>query len=127
MRQRIDMDGICSVCGKAVVGSDVLYTADARVVCPTCSPTATLPPPKAPGMSVVVPGAIAGAIPFFISTASSSWSSVNGNVTSFMYRDWIAVGAGAFAIACGAVAIVIAGRAKASKVMGLAALVVALG
>jgi DNA-directed RNA polymerase subunit RPC12/RpoP len=28
---------ICSGCGKAVSGADILYTADANVVCPECS------------------------------------------------------------------------------------------
>jgi hypothetical protein len=49
-------------------------------------------------------GLIAGLLPFLISTSSSSSTTVNGQITSFAYRDNFALAGGAVALLCGIIA-----------------------
>ena len=49
-------------------------------------------------------GLIAGLLPFMISMSSSSSTTVNGHITSFAYRDNIALAGGAVALLCGVLA-----------------------
>jgi len=46
-------------------------------------------------------GVVAALAPFAIRMSSSSLETVNGHVTHFVYRDWLAAIGGAIAIACG--------------------------
>jgi TPR repeat protein len=74
--------------------------------------------------SIAAAGAIAGAVPFIISTVSVS--TVNGHITR--YRDNVAIGGGGIALALGAVATVIAVRSKSrGAIIGGAVAVLALG
>jgi uncharacterized protein len=120
----------CTGCGKAISGADVLYTADARVVCPACSGKADLAATQArlsARLGLVAVAGIVAAIPFAVTMSSWSWSVVDGKV-SFTYRDWLAIGCGAGAAVLGAIAVVLAIRGKvAIGQIGAASLVMALG
>lgn len=98
----------CSGCGAAVNTTDITYTPDARVMCPSCAAkmdvVAAQDRARPPWMGFAIAGAVVGAIPWFVSVSSSSSSSVNGHVTSFVYRDWIAVGCGVVAALLGVMA-----------------------
>jgi hypothetical protein len=54
---------------------------------------------------IEIVGAIAAAVPFTFSMASSSMQTVNGQVTAFTYRDPIAIGGGVVAVLCGVLSI----------------------
>jgi len=56
-------------------------------------------------MGVAIAGAVAGAVPFMMHAATRSSTSVNGVVTSFVNRDWIAVICGVVAIPLGVMAL----------------------
>ena len=116
-------DSVCSGCGTAISGANVLYTADARPVCAACSAQADLAATAGGArgwMAWATAGAIAGAIPFAIHASSSSMASVDGHVTSFVYRDWIAVGGGAAAVALG-VATMLVGRSSLLRMQAILA------
>ncbi len=95
----------CAVCGVAVGDAGVVSSADARVVCPTCSGAndAVAAVSGGPWKGLASAGAIVGAVPFGLSMATVSSSTVNGEVTSFVYRDWIAVVCGVIALVLGVV------------------------
>ena len=115
----------CSSCATPVAEQALLYDAQARPVCQACFDRA---PPVSSGagsrMGAGIAGLVCGAIPFGVSFATTSSTTMNGEVTSFVYRDWLAVVLGGLAIACGAVAVV--GKRDARSV-GIAALAIALG
>lgn len=67
------------------------------------------PTPRLPAPHEIV-GLVALALPFLVSTASSSSSTVDGEVVSFVYRDWTAVGGGVVAVACGAISLLLLRR-----------------
>jgi len=124
------MDASCSSCGKAVSGGDVLYTEDARVVCPTCFAKADVVATQqraSGGTGSLVAGAIAGVVPFMIHVTSSSVVTHNGEIVESSYRDWVAIGGGAIALVCGAIAVVAARAAGGGSRLALGALVVLLG
>lgn len=58
-------------------------------------------------------GAVCVALTFFVSTTSTSTTTVNGRVTSEVYRDTMAIGGGAGAILFGLIALALGLRAKA--------------
>lgn len=72
------------------------------------------PTVRIPGPSEIV-GFIAVGLPFVLSTASSSSSTVNGEVVSFVYRDWTAVGGGAVALVCGVLSLLLLRRRTTHK------------
>jgi hypothetical protein len=76
-----------------------------------------------------IAGGIAGVIPFAMSMSSSSFSSVNGHVTSFVYRDWLAVACGVIAAICGVITVLAARKEQLRRGVALAAgiAVLALG
>lgn len=117
------MGETCSVCGTAVSGSDVLYAPDGSIVCPTHF--AALEPVVDSGGSswrmAAIAGAIVGAIPFLVHASTSSVTMFNGEVTSFVYRDWIAVIGGFIAATLGLLALVAARRAKRQRALAFAA------
>ena len=73
--------------------------------------------------SVMLLGLVVGAVPFAITSSSQSFSSVNGQLTSFTYRDNIALGGGAVAAVCGIVALILALKNKT----GIARIAAAVG
>lgn len=81
----------------------------------------------APSKSTLIAGAIAGAVPFAISMANASYSTVNGEVVSATYRDWVAIGGGAAAVICGLAAIAAFARATKLPLAAAGLAVVALG
>jgi TPR repeat protein len=82
---------------------------------------------KSPGASVLVAGAISGALPFVISYSQSSYHSVNGVVADAYYRDWVAIICGGAAAVLGLVVIAVALRDRARPAMiGLCAALLAL-
>jgi hypothetical protein len=103
--------------------ADVLYTADARLVCAGCFAKADLAVSNdlARGRigGLASTAAVIGAIPFFVHVSTTD----NGT-----YRDWVALPCGAIALVCGLVALVPAlrGPGKGAR-LGLAAVAVALG
>ncbi len=50
---------------------------------------------------VEILGIVAVIVPFVITVSSSSMSTVNGRVTQFVFRDWVAVGGGIAGALCG--------------------------
>jgi len=101
----------------------VLYAPDGSIVCPTHF--AALEPVTDSGGSswrmAAIAGAIVGAIPFLIHASTSSVSTFNGEVTSFIYRDWVAVIAGFIAATLGLLALVAARGAKRQRALAFAA------
>jgi TPR repeat protein len=83
---------------------------------------------KAGGSTVVIAGAISGALPLMISYSSSSHHTVNGAIVDAYYRDWIAIGGGGIAAVLGLAAIAMALRTRPRPLMiASAAAVLALG
>jgi len=74
------------------------------------------------GRIVALVGLGAAALPFLASVSRTT--SIDGEVT---YRDWIAIGGGAIAAACGVIALVLALRPRKGATLGLAALAVVGG
>jgi hypothetical protein len=111
------------MCGAAVSGKDVLYAPDGRVVCGACfaklDPAAGAAGPPWRGFAIA--GGIAGAIPFAIHMATTSMTTMNGEVTSFVYRDWIAVACGVIAITLGAITIGAARKEQLRRGLAFAA------
>ncbi len=69
---------------------------------------------RVPGPSEIV-GFFAAGLPFLLSTASSSSSTVNGEVVAFVYRDWTAVGGGVVAMVCGVISLLLLRRRTTNK------------
>jgi uncharacterized protein len=118
---------VCSGCNKAISGAEILYTADAQLVCDACAgknEVASLSRPKWIALASI--GAIAGAIPFLVHVSSSSMQTVNGVVTSFVYRDWIAVAGGAGAVGFG-IASLLAGRGALVRTQAIVAALAVIG
>src|SRR5258705_10659198 len=83
---------------------------------------------KAGDKPLMILGAIAGAVPFIISSTSTSSTTVNGVVTSFTYRDNVALAGGAVAAVCGLIAVALAVKNKGGAArIGAALAVLALG
>lgn len=99
------MVGTCSVCGVAVSGAEVLYTPDGAIVCPRDFANVDVAASgRAPPWRIfAIAGGVVGAIPFAVTVSSSSSVMVNGEVTDFVYRDWIAVACGVVAATLGVV------------------------
>jgi len=113
----------CSGCGVPVAGASVLYTPDGRIVCPGCfSKIAPVTDSgRAPWRTFAIAGGVIGAIPFAVNFSSSSYTTVNGEVTNFVYRDWIAVAAGVVAIMLGAIAVAAARKEQLQRSLAFAA------
>lgn len=99
----------CSGCGTSIATSEITYTPQAKVVCPACAAKMDLAGAQEAAqpkwMGVAIAGAVAGAVPFMMHAATRSSTSVNGVVTSFVNRDWIAVICGVVAIPLGVMAL----------------------
>jgi hypothetical protein len=105
----------CQTCGKAILGDEVLYTADAKVVCPGCFDTADVAATTMRGtrpFTVYAAGAIVGMLPFMFHVTDSSTVMVNGEVVSATSRDYFALVCGAVAALLGALGVVGATRSK---------------
>ena len=76
--------------------------------------------------AVEIAGAAFGLVPFLVSTASMSSHTVNGEVTSFHYRDWTAIGGGAAAGICALASLALLARTDAAKRLPRIAVAVAL-
>lgn len=74
---------------------------------------------RVPGPSEIV-GFCAAGLPFLLSTATSSSSTVNGEVVAFVYRDWTAVGGGAVALVCGVISLLLLRRRTTNKPVRIA-------
>lgn len=75
----------------------------------------------------LIAGAIAGVVPFVMSSATANVSWVNGEVASVTYRDWTALGCGAGAILCGLAAIAMFASAKRAPLVIAGVAIAALG
>lgn len=121
----------CQSCGATVAGQDVLYTADARLVCPNCYYKAALAPASGRGSGsagLVTAGGLVGLVPFLFHVTESSTVIVNGETVSATSRDYIALACGVVALVLGAIAAAGGVRAKASTGrMALRIAVIALG
>jgi len=113
----------CSVCGVAVSGASVLYAPDGRIVCPACS--SKLGPPldasKPPWRMFAIAGVVVAAAPFAVHMSTSSSTTFNGEVTSFIYRDWIAIICGVVAVMLGGIAVIVARREQLRRALAIAA------
>jgi hypothetical protein len=101
----------------------MLYTPDGRIVCPSCFNR--IPPVvdtgRAPWRTFSIAGAVIGAIPFGVNFSTSKSTTFNGRVTSFEYRDWIAVAAGVVAITLGGIALAAARKEQLQRALAFAA------
>lgn len=113
----------CSVCGVAVTGASILYTPDGRIVCPACFSKVPMPVDvgKPQWKIFAAAGGVAGVIPFAVHMSSSSSTTVNGHVTSFVYRDWVAVVCGVVAIMLGIIATAAARKEQLQRGLAFAA------
>ena len=83
---------------------------------------------KAPDRPLAIAGLIAGGVPFVISYSETSSTSENGRITSFHYRDKVAIAGGGLAVLLGLVALLLALRNRGGAArIGLAAGALALG
>ena len=80
-----------------------------------------VPSLRSPWRTYSIIGGVAGAIPFFVHVSSSSSTTVNGQVTSFVYRDWVAVGCGVVAVLFGLVTLVAARKEELQRSLAFAA------
>lgn len=121
----------CQMCGKAIIGDEVLYTADAKVVCPGCFATADVAATasrSSGALGLLGAGAIAGVLPFFVHVSESSSVMVNGEVVSATSRDYIALACGVVAALLGAITAAGAVRSKAGgAALAMRLAVIALG
>ena len=99
----------CSGCQTNVATADITYTPAALVVCPACAAKMDVGAAQAAAQpkwrGYAIAGAVAAAAPFVIHASSVNSTTVNGVVTSFVYRDWIAVACGVVAMPLGAMAL----------------------
>lgn len=114
--------GPCAACGRTVRVVAVVYTADARRLCPLCFTKADVVAARRRAgfdrAGAALLGAAGAALPFAIDAALGSGGAARG---------WIALVGGAVAVLCGAVT-GRAARARASAPwFGLGALILALG
>ena len=127
----VELGDPCSSCGVAVRGANVLYAPDGRIVCPTCfgklDPNLEAAKPR--WRTFALAGAVVGAVPFALQMSSSSFTTVNGQVTSFVYRDWLAIMCGVVALVLGGITVVLARREHLQRALAFAAAIaiVALG
>jgi hypothetical protein len=120
----------CQTCGKAIDGGEVMYTPDAKVVCPGCFDKVDVAATAArgSGIGLVGAGVIAGVIPFFVHVSESSSVMVNGEVVSATSRDYIALACGVVAALLGAMAAAGAVRSKGgTRALAIGLAVIALG
>lgn len=82
---------------------------------------------NSPSPVPLIAGAIAGVVPFVMSSATANVSWVNGEVASVTYRDWTALGCGVGAILCGLAAIAMFASAKRAPLVIAAVAITALG
>ena len=105
--------GPCGACGKAVRLSAVLYTADARLVCPICFTRedvfAARRRPAFDGGPVALIGALAAVAPLVARAAAGLMVAAD----AASRRDWCALAGGIAALVCGG-ATMLAARAQAS-------------
>jgi len=97
---------VCSGCSKEISGAEVQYTADAQVVCDACAGKVAATSLSRPAwVTLAALGAVAGSIPFVVHASTTSSQTVDGVVTAFVYRDWLAVALGAVAMVLGGLAL----------------------
>lgn len=76
--------------------------------------------------AIEITGVVVALIPFVISSTSSSFTRENGHVTSFVYRDWVAMTCGIVAALCGVATVLRLGRTdtadRAKRILAIAAL-----
>lgn len=82
---------------------------------------------RSPERGVLIVGALAGLLPFAISSAKASYSTVNGEVVDLQYSDVVAQGGGAVAVLCGLIALAMAAKAKKTPMIAAAVVVMVLG
>lgn len=106
----------CQMCGTAIAGDEVLYTADARIVCAGCfgkADVAATASRSSGAVGLYAAGAITALIPFNFHVSESSSVMVNGQVVEATSRDYIALICGVIAMMLGAIGTVRAIRSKA--------------
>ena len=121
--------GSCGGCGKAVRVGSVLYSADARLLCPFCYTKADVAAQQRSGTGgcgAALIGALANVVPFLVQAVASLRVAADGVVAGARH-DWVALGAGLVAVACGGVAIAEARSRASGGWLALGALVVLLG
>ncbi|TMQ04261.1 MAG: hypothetical protein E6J91_44135 [Deltaproteobacteria bacterium] len=120
--------GWCTDCGKPIRAGAVLYTAEARPVCPMCFTRADVSVRRRAvfeGWSTALIGAIANAIPLVID-AMGAWM-VAPAVASAGRRDWVALVSGVVAAFCGGATVLEARSRISGRWLVIGALVALLG
>jgi hypothetical protein len=120
--------GLCGRCGKAVRAAAVMYTAEARLVCPVCFTKADVSARRRAmfeGWRGALLGAIAGGIPFVVRVIG--WLMVTVPDARAAGRDWIALGSGVVAVLCGGVTIVAARSWASGGWLAIGALIALVG
>jgi hypothetical protein len=122
--------GSCGGCGKTVRAGAVLYSADARLLCPFCYTKADVAARQRSALAgggTALAGALANVIPFLVQAMASLMVAAPGASAGTGRPDWIALGAGVVALICGGLTIGGA-RARASAGwLAIGAVVVLLG
>lgn len=121
--------GACGACGKTVRVGTVLYSADARLLCPFCytkADVAAQQRSETGGFGAALIGALANVLPFLVQAVASLVVAADGAVASARH-DWVALGAGLLAVACGGVTVAGARSRASAGWLAIGALVVLLG
>ncbi|HEX7842411.1 MAG TPA: hypothetical protein VF469_33290 [Kofleriaceae bacterium] len=120
--------GACGGCGKTVRVGAVLYSADARLLCPFCYTKADIAAQQRSGTGgcgAALVGALANGVTFLVQ-AVASLAAANGAIESTGH-DWVALGAGMVAVVCGGVTIARARSRASGGWLAIGALVVLIG
>lgn len=118
--------GRCAACGKTVRMEAVLYTADARLVCPICFTKADVFAARRrqsfEGGGVALIGALAAVIPF----ASHVIAALMVTAIGARY-DWVALAGGGIAVVCGGWTVLAAREQAIGSWLAIGALAMLIG
>jgi hypothetical protein len=120
------MKVFCDSCRTGIWGADVLYTADAQLVCPACFAKASLAAEAVEASALAAApwiGALAAMLPWLLHTTVSV--TVRGDVVR--YRDWMAISGGGVAVACGIAAILHARARVSGRLLALGMAIALIG
>jgi hypothetical protein len=120
----------CGTCGKTVRAGAVLYTVDARPVCPLCYTKADVAAQSREvfdGWSTALIGAIANVIPLAVHAAATLMVAAGGVAASVGDHDWIELGSGVVAVLCGGATIAAARSRVSGGWLAVGVLVALLG
>ncbi len=114
------MASTCSQCNRAFIASELTRFPEG-LLCAECAPEV----PKVLSR-VVIAALVCGAVPFVFHVTSSSSTTVNG-ATEVVFRDWVAIFAGALGAVIAVAAVVAALKVGPQRSARVAVAVAAMG